>query len=181
MNGLDARGKRRGTGRRPAYGTRMPSVFSVFTRVGRLPAPLRAHFEPEGIIDVAERVRVRQRFSGSVPGMVSSWGANRHMGLLVFTRVRLYALLPSIPRLAGPAIDARWDAPQEGPAKVAVSDAGVAMNIAVNRVDPRFHGDLTLEFDRELSADVLAALPRRSLAFEVTPDYVFHMLGVRVK
>lgn len=30
-------------------------------------------------------------------------------------------------------------------------------------------------------ADVLAALPTRSLAFAVSPEYVFHMLGVRVR
>jgi hypothetical protein len=164
-----------------AYGTRVPSIFSVFTRPGRLPAPLRAELEPEGIIHVAERIRVRQRFSGSVPGMVSGWGVNRHLGLVVFTRERLFALVPSIPRLKGPAIDARWDEKREGPATVEVSEAGVRMDVDVNRVDPRFHGDLALEFKTELTDEVLAALPQRSLAFSVTPAYVFHLLGVRVK
>jgi hypothetical protein len=159
----------------------MPSIFSVFTRVGRLPAPLRAKLEPEGIIAVAERVRVRQRFSGSVPGMVSSWGANRHMGLVVLTQARVYALLPSVPRLKSPAVDARWDAPDEGPAKVTISDAGLQMDLAVNRVDPRFHGHLSLDFRTPVSDDVLAALPKRSLEFGVSPEYVFHMLGVRVR
>jgi hypothetical protein len=159
----------------------MPSILSVFTRAGRLPAPMRAQLEPEGIIGVAERVRVRQRFSGSIPGMASGWGANRQIGLLVLTRERLYALIPSAPRLTGPAIDVRWDATPEGPAKVAISEAGVRLELAVNRVDPRFHGDLTLEFKTELTDDLLAALPRRSLAFGVSPEYVFHMLGVRVR
>jgi hypothetical protein len=163
-----------------AYRTRVASIFSVFTRPGRLPAPLRAQLEPEGIIQVAERVRVRQQFSGSIPGMVSSWGVNRHLGLVVFTRERLRALLPSIPRLKGPAIDARWDA-QNGPATVAISEAGVRMELDVKRVDPRFKGELILEFKIPLTDDVLAALPARSLAFDVTPEYVFHMLGVRVK
>ena len=84
-------------------------------QTGRLPAPLRAQLEPEGTIHVAERVRVRQQFSGSIPGMVSGWGVNRHLGLMVLTRERLFALLPSIPRLKGPAIDAWWDAEQHGP------------------------------------------------------------------
>jgi hypothetical protein len=48
-------------------------------------------------------------------------------------------------------------------------------------VDPRFRGELTLEFKAELAEDVLAVLPRKSLAFNVPPEYVFHMLGVRVK
>ena len=56
-----------------AYRTRVASIFSVFTRPGRLPAPLRAQLEPEGIIHVAERLRVRQQFSGSIPGMTMSW------------------------------------------------------------------------------------------------------------
>ena len=112
---------------------------------------------------------------------MSSWGVNRHLGLIVFTRERLFALLPSIPRLKGPAIDARWDTEQDGPAKVAVSDAGVRMDLDVKRVDPRFHGELALEFKTLLTDDVLAALPARSLAFDVIPEYVFHMLVVRVR
>jgi hypothetical protein len=157
------------------------SIFSVFTRPGRLPAPLRAQLEPEGIIHVAERVRVRQQFSGSIPGMVSGWGVNRRLGLMVLTRERLFALLPSMPRLKGPAIDAWWDAEQHGPATVAISEAGVRLDVDVKRVDPRFHGELALDFKTPLTDDVLAALPARSLAFGVTPEYVFHMLGVRVK
>lgn len=53
------------------------------------------------------------------------------------------------PRLHVPAIDVRWDAPQEGPAKVGLSESGVRMDLEVNRVDPRFHGELTLEFTTE--------------------------------
>ncbi len=166
--------------RAAAYRTRVASILRVFTRPGRLPAPLRAQLQPQGIVHVVERVHVRQRFSGSIPGMVSGWGANRHLGLVVFTRERLLALIPSIPRLKGPAIDARWDA-QQGAAKVAISGSGVRLDLDVSRVDPRFHGDLALEFRMELADDVLAALPARSLAFDVTPEYVFHMLGVRVK
>jgi len=39
----------------------------------------------------------------------------------------------------------------------------------------------SLKDKTSLPDDVLAALPSRSLAFGVTPDYVFHMLGVRVR
>jgi len=48
-----------------AYGSRMPSFFSRFVRIGRLPEPLRTQLAPEGILHVAERVRVTQRFRGS--------------------------------------------------------------------------------------------------------------------
>ena len=98
-----------------AYCSRTPSFFSRFVRIGRLREPLRAQLAPEGIVHVAERVHVTQRFSGSAPGVHSSLSVNRQIGLVVFTRERLYAL------------------------------------------------------------------PSRSLAFGVSPDYVFHLLGGRVR
>jgi hypothetical protein len=41
----------------------MPSFFSRFVRIDRLPEPLRAQLAPEGIVHVAERIHVTQRFS----------------------------------------------------------------------------------------------------------------------
>jgi hypothetical protein len=41
----------------------------------------------------------------------------------------LYALLPTLHRLKPPAIDRRWDAPRDGPAKVAISESGVQLAI----------------------------------------------------
>jgi hypothetical protein len=55
------------------------------------------------------------------------------------------------------------------------------MNIDIGHVDLRFRGDLSLRFKTSLPDDVLTALPSRSLAFGVPPDYVFHLLGVRVR
>jgi hypothetical protein len=81
----------------------VPSLFTRFSIIGRLPKPLRAQLEPEGIIFVAEKVGVRQCFSGSVPGRHDAAGANRHIGLVVFTRQRLYAWLPTLQRLNQPA------------------------------------------------------------------------------
>lgn len=159
----------------------MPSFFARFVRIGRLPAPLREQLEPEGILHVAERVPVRQRFSGAIPGTASALSVRRHTGLAVFTRVRLYALLPTIPRLDGPAIDRRWDAEQFGPAKVTISGTGLLLDVELGRVDSRFHGDLSLQYKTTVPDEVLRALPQRSLRFEVTPEYVFHMLGVRVR
>ncbi|MGX9787114.1 hypothetical protein [Mycobacterium sp. MMS18-G62] len=159
----------------------MPSFFSRFVRIGRLPQPLRMRLEPEGIIHVAERVRVRQRFSGSAPGLFSAVSVNRHIGLVVFSRQRLYALLPTIPRLGGPLIDRRWDAVDDGPVKVEISDSGVQMDIDAGEIDARFHGRLSLHFKTAIPDDVLAALPAQSVSFGVTPDYVFHLLGLRVR
>ena len=66
-------------------------------------------------------------------------------------------------------------------AKVTISEAGVQLDLDVGRVDPRFQGHLTLHYKRALPDDVLAQIPGRSLAFSVSPDYVFHILGVRAK
>jgi len=57
----------------------------------------------------------------------------------------------------------------------------VLVDLALNHVDPRFRGDLSLRYKMPLPDDVLAALPSRSLASGVSPDYVFHLLGVRVR
>lgn len=163
------------------YRPYMPWIFSKFPRVGSLPAALRTEFEAEGIIVVAERVRVRQRFSGSVPGRFDALGINRQTGLLVCTHRRLYASIPSLARLAGPAIDQPWDAERHGPARVAITESGVLLTIDLKRVDPRFNGEFSEDFKTDLAPEVLEALPTRSLAFPVAPEYVFHSLGVRVR
>jgi hypothetical protein len=62
---------------------------------------------------------------GSAPGVHSALSVNRQTGLVVSTRDRLYAQLPTIPRLKEPPIDRRRDDPHDGPAKVAVSAASL--------------------------------------------------------
>ena len=147
----------------------------------RVSDELHAQLASEGVIYLLDKVGVSQRFSGSVPGLFSASSGARGSGLLAITRQRVYATLPSAPRLKVPAIDQRWDATQSGPAKVTLSEEGVQLDIAVSHVDPRFHGDLTLRYKKPLTAEVLAQLPARSLAFDVSPEYVFHVLGVRAK
>ena len=90
-------------------------------------------------------------------------------------------MLPTLQRLNQPAIDRRWHAPRDGPAKVAISESGVHLTIDLPQVDPRFHGDLSLHFPMTRPNDAVAALPSRSLAFPVSAGYVFHMLGVRAR
>jgi hypothetical protein len=154
-------------------------IFSV--NASRVPEELRAQLDAEGIIFLSGKVGVSQRFSGSVPGLFSSTSRNRSSGTLAITRQRVYALLPYARRLTEPAIDQRWDADQRGPAKVTISPSGVELVIDIKHVDPRFQGNLTLLYRQTLIDEVLAQLPARSLAFSVTPEYVFHILGVRAK
>jgi hypothetical protein len=47
--------------------------------------------------------------------------------------------------------------------RVEISESGAEMNIDIGHVDPRFRGHLSLRFKTSL------------------PDYVFHLLGVRVR
>jgi len=84
----------------------MPTFVGRFVRIGRLPEPLGATTAP--------------RFSGSAPGVHSA-------------RERLCALLPTIPRLKGPAIDRRWDDPNDGSAKVTLSDVWLQFDLEINR------------------------------------------------
>jgi len=156
----------------------MPSFFSRFVRIGRLPEPLRAQLAPEGILHVAERVRVTQRFSARRAFRPERQPRDRVGGVHPQAPLRVAAHLPPLKR---PAIDRRWDDANDGPAKVAVSAAGMQFDLDVNHVDYRFRGHLSLTYKMGLPDDVLVALPSRSLAFGVSPDYVFHMLGVRVR
>jgi hypothetical protein len=159
----------------------MLNVLKRFRGVGGLPPAMRAQFEPEGILFVAERVGVRQRFSGSVPGRHDALGVSRHKGLVIATRERLYAMVPTMPRLHGPAIDQPWSTDATGPATATLDAAGVSLHITLKRVDPRFSGDVTTSWKFALDEAVLATLPTRRLSFDVSPDYVFSSLGVRVR
>ena len=160
---------------------RLLRFFTESVGVGGLPPALRAQFEPEGIIAVAERLGVRQRFSGSVPGRFDALGISRHKGLVVITQRRLYALIPTLARLKEPAIDQPWDPPGEGPAKATIDETGVVLTVDLKRVDPRFNGELSTTWKTGLGEDVLASLPARSLRFHVSPEYVFASLGVRAR
>jgi hypothetical protein len=147
--------------------------------ISLVPPELRAQLESEGLIHLVEKVGVSQRFSGSVPGLFSAASAHRGSGTLALTRHRVYASLPTAPRLKVPAIDAPWDG--DGLAKVTISADGVQMDLDVKRVDPRFNGHLSLRYKASLGDEVLAQLPATSLSFGVSPEYVFHILGVRAK
>jgi hypothetical protein len=142
---------------------------------------MRERFEPEGILFVAERVGVRQRFSGAVPGRRDALGVSRHKGLVIATRSRLYAAIPTLARLPETPVDRPWSTETHGPATVTVDESGVHMHIALKRVDPRFSGDLDTTWKCPIAADVLASLPSRRLSFDVSPAYVFCSLGVRVR
>jgi len=147
-------------------------------RIGKLPDELRAEVQSEGIVHLAEYVPVTRRFTGRVPGMRSAGSISSYVGSLVLTNQRVLGTLSSVPKLAGRTIDQRWDAPQAGTVKAELSETGLLLEINVAEVDTRCTGHLSLHYKDAIPEDVLMRLPRRSLAFDVPPEYVFRAVGV---
>ncbi len=156
--------------------------MAVFVRrlfgIGRLPDDLHAEVEAEGLIFLADYVAVTRRFGGVIPGVRLPHSVASYTGSLVFTSERVLATLSMLPRLAGPTVNVRWDGPQTGAAKVEISSTGLHVDADVSRVDPKFSGELSLHYKVTIPADVLSGLPRRSLAFDMPPEYVFRAVGV---
>jgi hypothetical protein len=156
--------------------------MAVFVRklfgIGKLPADLRAQVESEGLIYLAEFVAVTRRFSGAIPGLRASGSVASYAGSLALTSMRVLGTLSVVPKLAGRAVDVSWDAAQAGPAKAEISSTGLQVDLDVADVDPRFHGQLSLHYKADIGDEVLGRLPRRSLAFDVPPEYVFRAVGV---
>lgn len=147
-------------------------------RIGGLPDALRTEVEAEGIIYLAEYLPVTRRFSGSVPGKRANTDLSSYVGSLVFTSQRVLGTLSSVPKLAGRTIDEEWTAPQTGAVKTDISGDGLRIEVDIAEVDPRFSGHLSLHYKDAIPEDVLMRLPRRSLAFDVPPEYVLRAVGV---
>lgn len=156
--------------------------MAIFLRrlfgIGKLPSAMRAQFDGEGIIYLAEYVAVTRRFSGKVPGFRATGSVASYVGSVVFTSRRAVATLSSVPKIAGRTLDVRWDDPQHGNAQAEITHGGVILDIDVAKVDPRFSGQLSLTYKTDIPEDVLARLPARHLAFDVPPEYVFRAVGV---
>ncbi len=147
-------------------------------RIGGLPEQLRTEVEAEGIIYLAEYVPVTRRFSGKIPGKRAHGDVASYVGSLVLTNQRILGTLSSVPKLAGRTIDQPWDAAQSGTVTADLSDEGVHLEVNISAVDPRCEGQLSMQYKTEIPAEVLMHVPRRSLAFDVPPEYVFRAVGV---
>lgn len=156
--------------------------MAVFVRrlfgIGKLPDELHAQLESEGLTYLADYVAVTRRFSGTIPGVRLPHSVASYTGSLVFTSERVLATLSMLPRLAGPTVNVRWNAPQTGAAQVEISSTGLQVNVDVARVDEKFSGELSLHYKVTIPDDVLDVLPLRSLAFDMPPEYVFRAVGV---
>jgi hypothetical protein len=147
-------------------------------RIGKLPDQMRAEVEAEGILHIVEYIPVTRRFTGKVPGKRSAGSVASYVGSLVLTNQRVLATLSSVPKLAGRTIDQPWDAPQQGAVKAELSATGLVLDVQVAEVDPRCTGHLSLHYKDAIPEEVLMRVPRRSLAFDVPPEYVFRAVGV---
>jgi hypothetical protein len=147
-------------------------------RIGGLPEELRAEVEPEGTVYLAEYVSVTRRFTGKIPGKRAKGDIASYVGSLVLTNQRILATLSSVPKLAGRTVDQPWDAPQSGTVTADLSETGLQIDVNVGAVDPRCEGQLSLHYKSPVAQDVLMRVPRRSLAFDVPPEYVFRAVGV---
>jgi len=147
-------------------------------RIGGLPGELRAQIEAEGVLYLAEYVPVTRRFSGKIPGKRAHGNVSSYVGSLALTNQRVLATLSSVPKLAGRTIDQPWTAPQSGTVTADLSEAGLHLEVNINAVDPRCEGQLSLQYKSPIPPEVLARLPRVSLAFDVPPEYVFRAVGV---
>ncbi len=156
----------------------MAVILRRMLGIGKLPGDLRAQVENEGVIFLAEFVPVTRRFSGHVPGLRSAGSISSYVGALVLTSQRVLGTLSAVPKLAGRAIDQRWDAPQTGAMTAQISTAGVKLDLDVARVDPSFSGHLSLNFKAKIPEETLSVLPTRSLAFDVPVEYVLRTVGV---
>jgi hypothetical protein len=156
--------------------------MAVFVRrlfgIGKLPPDLHAEVEAEGLVYLADYVAVTRRFGGAIPGVRLPHSVASYTGSLAFTSERVLATLSMLPKLAGPTVNVRWDGPQTGAAKVEISPTGLQVVVDVSQVDAKFSGELSLHYKTAIPADILAGLPRRSLAFDMPPEYVFRAVGV---
>ncbi|MGY4712606.1 hypothetical protein ACXDF8_24145 [Mycolicibacterium sp. CBM1] len=156
--------------------------MAVFLRrlfgIGKLPPEMRAQFDSEGIVYLAEYVPVTRRFTGRIPGLRASGSVASYVGSVVLTSQRAVATLSSVPKVAGRTLDVRWDATAGGAVAAEISSSGITLDVDVDAVDPRFSGSLSLKYKTEIPDDVLVRLPTTHLAFDVPPEYVFRAVGV---
>lgn len=146
--------------------------------IGKLPADLRAAVENENVMHLAEFVPVTFRFTGSVPGKTSKGNVRSYVGALVVTSERVLGTLSTVPRVAGRAIDVRWDSADEGPVRATFTGDGLAIEADINRLDPSFSGRLSLTYKTSIPEAVLTTIPRRELTYSVPREWVLRAVGV---
>ncbi len=156
----------------------MALFLRKLVRIGGLPPDLHAEAEAEGILYLAEYLPVTRRFTGSIPGNRSGGSIASYAGSLVLTNHRVLATLSTLPKLASRSVDQAWSAPQTGAVRAELEPTGLMLDVDLAEVDQRCQGHLSLHYKTDIPADILLRLPRRRLAFDVGPEYLFRAIGV---
>jgi hypothetical protein len=156
----------------------MPGFFSRLLHLGPTPESLREHLGSESIIARFEHVRVRYRFSGRVPGLVSLLDRSSFSGALIFTGARVFS---TISQTAGPLLDVPWTKGADGSAQVSIDQTGVHVVIDLQRVDPDFSGSQSFDYRQPLTPELLAQLPKLNLGFDIPRESVLRLAGVPVR
>lgn len=156
----------------------MPVIVRKLFGIGKLPADLRAQCEAEGVIYLADFVPVTRRFSGAIPGLRASHSVASYVGSVAITSQRVLATLSSLPKLAGPTVDVRWEATDSDGASVELSSTGLQIEADVDPLDDSFTGHLSLHYKADIPDSVLTRLPRRALTFAMPPENVLRAVGV---
>ena len=151
-------------------------------RLGVVPDALRAELEPEGILAVFENVKVRYRFSGHVPGLISALEVRAYSGSLVVTKVRLAGTLSVFPGSAGKAVDVPWTTGDDGAVHVTIDETGVRVEIDLARVSPtEFSGTQSLDYRQPVTPELLAQIPKKSFGFDIPREFALRLAGVPVR
>lgn len=149
-----------------------------WVRLTHVPAELHGELAAEGLIFLADKVKVVRHFSGHVPGVCSAAGVAHYVGAFALSAARVVATFP----LRGDAdlrsIDCSW-ATNTGPAAATVTRKGLLIDIDLRGVDKACSGSMKLHYRREVSDEVLGQLPTTTLRFPVDPAFVYRAAGVR--
>ena len=158
----------------------MLGFLRSLSEIGKLPAALSEQLEAEGIIFSAGKVGVNRHFSGHVPGVYSASGVSRYTGAFAFSAARIVATFPTRGDSQLRSIDCPWDT-NRGPARAAITDKGINIEIDLHGVDPAFSGSMKLNYKKKIPDKVLQELPATRLRFSVEPAFVYRAAGVRPK
>jgi hypothetical protein len=158
--------------------------MAVFLRkllgVGKLPDDMRTAVESEGVVFLEESVPVTFRFSGKVPGKSSASNIRGYVGALALTKQRVLGTLSTVPKQAGRAVDYPWHGSRGSMVTATLDGTGLLLDLPnLSVIDPKFTGNLSLHYKVALSDDVLARLPLRTFAYDVPPEFVYSVVGVR--
>ena len=164
-------------------GAGMAGFFRTLFRLGVAPDALRSELEPEGILAEFANLKVRSRFSGRVPGLVSVLAARSYSGALIVTKARIAGTLSVGPGPAsGRAIDVPWTTGDDGAAHLTIDETGVRVQIDLARVSPgEFSGTQSLEYVQAFTPELLAQLPKTSFGFDIPREDVLRLAGVPVR